>query len=240
MESVANENLRPNAPSGLSNSRLLRSKIRLFDGALCVEADRFWGHPEFPAVYRTYLRHSYSIVRATVPLMRAAIESLKKPKFSGDIFTPPLIRYLEQHAEEETGHDEWILDDAEAIGMARDEVRDWRPGQNSSHIVGAQYYWIHHYHPISLLGYIAVMEGNPASTEFFEDVARRNNLPNAAISSFLYHSKIDPTHRDDLDRLLDSLPLGPNETELIGLSALRTVQYVTTTLREVNESCQGS
>ena len=141
---------------------------------------------------------------------------------------------------EETGHDEWILDDAEAIGMTRDEIRDWRPGQNSSHIVGAQYYWIHHYHPISLLGYIAVMEGNPASTEFFEDVARRNNLPNEAISSFLYHSKIDPTHRDDLDRLLDSLPLGPNETELIGLSALRTVQYVTTTLREVNESFQGS
>jgi len=168
--------------------------------------------------------------------MRAAIETLKQPRYLNDTLAPPMIRYLEQHAEEETGHDEWILDDAEAMGMSRDEILNRRPGQNASHIVGAQYYWIYHYHPVAFLGYIAVMEGNPASTDFFEDVARRNGLPLETISSFLYHSKIDPTHKTDLDRLLDDLPLGPKETELIGLSALRTIQYVTTMLKEVNES----
>lgn len=168
--------------------------------------------------------------------MRAAIETLEHSRFANDPLAMPMIEYLAQHAEEETGHDEWILDDAEVIGMSRDDVLNRLPGQIASHIVGAQYYWIHHYHPVAFLGYIAVMEGEPATYEFFEDVAKRNDLPLEAISSFLYHSKIDPTHRADLDRVLDSLPLGSEDTELIGLSALRTIQYLTEMLRDVNQS----
>lgn len=238
MDSIVSKKLSPDPIDLPSNSRLLRSKISLFSSALFAEADRFWNNADFPRVYRTYLCHAHSIVRATVPLMRAAIESLKQPRYADDPLAPPMIRYLEQHAEEETGHDEWLLDDAEALGMSRSEVLTWRPGQNSSHIVGAQYYWIHHYHPVAFLGYIAVMEGDPASYKFFENVAIRNNLPMEAISSFLYHSKIDPTHKADLDRLVDNLPLGPEETELIGLSALRTIQYLTTLLQQVNEAAR--
>ena len=236
MDSNAQKKLSPDSTKTLSNSRLLRTKISLFSGALQTEANRFWTHPEFPTVYRTYLCHSHSIVRATVPLMRAAIESLKLPRRADDPVALRTIKYLEQHAEEETGHDEWTLDDAEVMGLSREEVLNWRPTQNVSHIVGAQYYWIYHYQPVAFLGYIAVMEGDPASYEFFEDVARRNDLPLEAISSFLYHAKIDPSHKADLDRLIDSLPLGPRETELIGLSSLRTIQYLTTMLQAINES----
>lgn len=220
----------------LSNSCLLRNKISLFSGGLYAAARGFWTHPEFPTLYREYIYHTHSIIRATVPLMRSAIDALRQPRYAHDPLAVPIIDYLVQHADEETGHDEWILNDAEVMGMSRDSVVQRRPGQVASHIVGAQYYWIYHYHPVAFLGYIAVMEGEPSTYEFFADVARRNNLPMEAISSFLYHTKIDPTHKADLDRVLDSLPLGPDETELISLSALRTIGYLTEMLQEVNSS----
>ena len=224
------------APRTLSNSALLRHKITFYSEPLYEQAHRFWRHPAFPTVYRTYLCNNHAVIRATVPLMRAAIESLRSPKLADDPVTKPMLRYLEQHAKEETGHDEWIVDDARVMGVPREDVLSFRPSQTVTHIVGAQYYWIHHYHPVALLGYIAVMEGEPEAVEFFEDVARRNDLPIKAFSSMLYHAKIDPIHKADLDRLLDSLELDDGKTELIGLSALRTIDYVTDILRDVNQS----
>jgi hypothetical protein len=220
----------------ISNSRLLRGKISLFSGTLSAAAHGFWTHPDFPNAYREYICHTHSIIRATVPLMRAAIGALQQPRYADDPLAQPMLDYLVQHAEEETGHDNWILDDGEAMGMSRESVLQRQPAQFASHIVGAQYYWIHHYHPVAFLGYIAVMEGEPATTEFFEDVARRNNLPNKAISSFLYHTKIDPRHKADLDRLLDRLELKPDDNELISLSAIRTIGYLTEMLKAVNRS----
>jgi len=220
----------------LGHSVVLRNKISLFSGGLDAEANRFWTHSDFPRVYRSYLHQSHAIIRATVPLMRAAIESLQLPQYASDPVAKSMIQYLEQHAEEETGHDQWILDDAEVMGLTRNDILNHRPSQIASQIAGVQYYWIHHFHPVALLGYIAVMEGEPSSPEFFKDVAQRNKLPVEAISSFLYHSKLDPTHKADLDRFIDQLPLGPIEVELIGLSALRTIQYITDLLKEVNQS----
>lgn len=224
------------APRSLSNSALLRRKITLYSQHLYKEADRFWNHSGFASVYRAYLCNNHAVIRATVPLMRAAIESLRAPKFADDPVTRPMMRYLEQHAEEETGHDEWILDDAEVMGVPRNEVLGIRPSQTVTHIVGAQYYSIYHHHPVALLGYIAVMEGEPGAAEFYEEVARRNELPREAFSSMLYHAKIDPVHKADLDRLLDRLDLDQHKTELIGLSALRTIDHLTTIIRDINES----
>ena len=61
----------------LSNSELLRTKIALFGAGLNEAAYDFWMHPEFVVVYREYLFQSHSIIRASVPLMKAAfIEAL--------------------------------------------------------------------------------------------------------------------------------------------------------------------
>ena len=80
------------------------------------------------------------------------------------------------------------------------------------------------------------MEGYPSSQEFFRSVATRNNLPEAAVSSFVYHAKIDPAHKRDLDKLVDELPLEEKHMSWMGLSALRTIQYLTELLRMTNDS----
>jgi len=46
-------------------------------------------------------------------------------------------------------------------------------GRRGSARVGAQYYWIHHFHPVALLGYIAVLEGRPPSPTLVEELIER-------------------------------------------------------------------
>jgi len=60
--------------------------------------------------------------------------------------------YLDRHILEETGHDEWILDDAEVLGIDRKLLLERIPKQTAAQIVGSQYYWMYHYHPVSMLG----------------------------------------------------------------------------------------
>jgi hypothetical protein len=224
------------AAKELLNSELLRTRIALFSTGLDKAAYLFWMHPEFAAVYRNYLFQSHSIIRASVPLMEATLECCRASKYLSDPVLKLFGDYLERHILEESGHDEWILDDAEVLGIRRRALLERIPTRTALQLVGSQYYWIYHYNPLAMLGYIAVLEGTPPESEFIEDVARRNNLPLEAFSSFLRHAKIDPGHRADLDSLLDVLPLSNEQLGLIGLSAVQTIQYLTAVLTDVNTS----
>src|SRR5215813_5851549 len=209
-----------------SNSKLIRTKISLFSTGLNNAAYDFWMHPEFAEVYREYLFQSHSIIRASVPLMEATLDVCRSERYANDPVLQRFGDYLTRHIPEERGHDNWILNDAEAMGINRQLLIERLPKQTAMQMVGSQYYWIHHYNPIAMLGYIAVMEGVPPKTEFSEDVVRRTQLPAEAFSSFLLHAKIKPTHRADLDALLDSIVLSADQHVIIGLSALQTVQYL--------------
>jgi pyrroloquinoline quinone (PQQ) biosynthesis protein C len=221
---------------GLSNSEIVRGKIRLFGQQLGLASYRFWTSPDFPRLYREYIFQSYSIIRASVPLMEAAEQACRRSEYAEDPALQGFARYLRRHIPEETGHHEWILDDGEAMGLKRADILSRLPLERATHLVGAQYYWIHHYNPIALCGYIATMEGDPPTTEFIEDVARRNDLPRECFSSFLYHAKIDPQHRRDLNAVLDSLPLKPDHLALIGLSSLRTIGTMTQVRNRIVQS----
>ncbi len=80
------------------------------------------------------------------------------------------------------------------------------------------------------------MEGDPPSTEFIEQIAGENNLPLTCFSSFLYHAKIDPRHRKELDHVLDELPLTQDQLALIGLSSLRTIRMMTEIMEDIIRS----
>lgn len=223
----------------LTNSEIVRAKIRLFGHQLGLAAYQFWTHAEFPRVYREYIFQSHSIIRASVPLMEAAERSCGLPKHADDPALQLFAQYLRRHIPEETGHHEWIVDDGEAMGLKRADILARLPKESATQLVGVQYYWIHHYNPIALAGFIATMEGDPPTTEFVEEVARRNDLPLSCFSSFLYHAKIDPKHRRDLDDLLDSLPLTDDHLALIGLSSLRTIGTMTRIMNGIIETADS-
>jgi hypothetical protein len=132
-------------------------------------------------------------------------------------------------------HDDWVLEDLEVLGVRRQYVLSRIPPPSVAALVGAQYYWIRHFHPIALLGFIAVLEGTPPDVEYFEQVADRACIPVAAFSNLLRHGRLDPRHRDDLDRALDDMPLTEDDHKLLGVSSFQTVRLLTQVVEEVVE-----
>lgn len=205
---------------GAGEGLRLRGKIELVIPVLRAADDRLVRHPRLDALYREYLSTSHGVVRASVPLMQAALEEADR------LDDPPahrLARYLRHHIDEELDHDEWLLEDLESLGVRRGTVLDRPPPALVASLVGAQYYWIRHCHPIALLGYMAVLEGNPPSPEHIELLIQRTGLPRRAFRTLLEHAELDPGHGDEIFSMLDETALSDPLSALLGLSAMHTV-----------------
>jgi hypothetical protein len=207
----------------------------MLSGRLQAAAVGLWDHPRFADIYPTYLFHNHAVVRASVPLMRAAL-ARASADFKDDCLGRDLGAYLSHHIPEEMHHDDWLLDDLETLGIERARVLAWMPPASVATLVGAQYYWIAHFHPVAILGYIAVLEGTPPVEEQLDAIARRTGIPLDAFSTLVRHARLDPFHRDDLDQALDRLPLTPAHTALLGVSAFHTVHWLSRVIEDAVEA----
>jgi hypothetical protein len=217
--------------STVRHSRRLRDKIRLARGRMDVAAETLWTHPRLREIYPEFLFRNHSVIRSSVPLMKAAAKACEK-LLDSDPVAEGMLAYFEKHIPEETGHDEWVLDDLATLGFDRREILKRLPPPSAAALAGAQYYWINHVHPVALLGFIAVLEGTPPDVQFFESTADRIGLPRRAFSNLLLHGKLDPQHRDDLDNTLDALPLTDTHHALMGVSAFQTIGLLTQVAEE--------
>jgi hypothetical protein len=185
-------------------SKKLRIKLMTIDPLLTISNKE---------VFKNYLITMHFIMRSSVPLMQTAYEICKKNK------TSELIRkttkYFCDHIQEELNHDEWLIDDLETIGISRQHVMTLKPPNVVAELVGSQYYWIYHFHPICLLGYIAFLEGNPPEKETVDELKNITGYPETAFRTIAKHSYLDPNHRNDMNLLLDSLPLTIQQQEWI-------------------------
>ena len=222
-----------------SNSEVLRRKIRLVSSEMRSAANAFWGHEHLADIYPEFLFKVYSISQAVVPMFMAA-RDCALTRHTDDAITPMLAEYLTTHAEEETGHDEWVLDDLQALGINRVDIIKRIPSASMASLLGAQYYWIWHSHPVAVLGYIAVIEGSPATIEQLEDSVKRTGHPSAAFGSSFKHARLDPIHRDDFNKFVDALPLTPAHSAMIGVSAFHTVNMIKNLFEEVIEKAPAA
>jgi len=172
--------------------------------------------------FRDYLLTLHSVIRASVPLMEAA--EMNCLRLENDELQSALAKYYHRHAREEAHHDEWLLDDLEVIGVAREEVLSRKPSVAVAELVGSQYYWIHHWHPVCLLGYISFMEGYPPRRRQIDAWIVQTGYPETAFRTLAKHSYLDPYHRKALYATMDSLPLGEDHKEWITLNAIYTAE----------------
>jgi hypothetical protein len=189
-------------------------------------------HPRIRELWPEYLILQHQIIRATVPLTEAALVQALRLDGS-DPVASPLAAYLRGHVEEELHHDETLLDDLDQIGLGRTTALARVPSPSVAALVGSQYYWIHHHHPVAFLGYVALMEGYPPTPELIDTLIARTGYPADAFHTYLEHAELDPGHRDRLDRTLDELPLDPSHEVAIGLSAIATAALAAKSLQEV-------
>src|SRR5439155_27197650 len=102
-------------------------------------------------------------------------------------------------------------------------------------LIGAQYYWIFHRHPVALLGFLELEAFHPDGPTV-ERLIETTGLPREGFRQLIIHSKLDVVHARDLHRLLDELPLERWHEQLIGLSALQTIGLLAEALLEVVRS----
>jgi hypothetical protein len=221
------------AREGTASSRL-RKKIQLVTPPFALACTRVLTHARITEVLPWYLARTHSIIRTTVPLMEAAI-GRARTMASIDPVAEGVCAYLARHVEEERYHDDWLLDDLELMGVSRELVLTRIPSPTIASLAGSQYYWALYCHPVALLGYFAFMEGWPPTAELVEDLIRRTGFPREAFRTVAEHGELDPGHRDELDRTIDSLPLSPDHEVLLGLSAISTADLLTRSLEEVVE-----
>ena len=194
--------------------------------------DRLLTHPRVAELYAEYLFAMHCIIRASVPLMQAARERALTMGET-DPVAAGVADYLSTHIPEEMHHDDWLLRDLEVLGSDRDVILARIPSPAVARLVGSQYYWIFHIHPVALLGYIAALEGYPPSRSLIDDLIARTGHARKAFRTLSAHSGLDPGHRDALDAVLDKLPLTAEQEALVGLNAMSSLHGLAGIIDEV-------
>jgi hypothetical protein len=212
---------------GRSDAAVLRATFALATPALRAASADLWRRPGLTERYPEYLRVMHGVIRASVPLMELAVRRCVALG-PDDPVAAPLHAYLRQHIVEEIGHDDWLLTDLAALGADPARPLTEHPPAVVARLVGAQYYWIEHHHPVALLGYIAILEGNAPTVRLADWLSSGAGLPAAAVRTVREHAELDTGHTDAVYDLLDELPLTVAQTNVVAVSGLHTADALMT------------
>ena len=150
--------------------------------------------------YIAYLTEAYHHVRHTVPLMQAAKAGLDD---AHDRFRTALDEYIS----EETGHEEWVLDDIANCGGDAEAVRKGAPRPATSAMVDYVYDYIANANPMGFFGMVLVLEGTSVrlATQGATAVAESLGLGPDCFSYLSSHGAIDQSHMVFFQRLMDEV-----------------------------------
>lgn len=170
-------------------------------------------------LYGKYLTQAYHHVRFTVPLLQRALD---KCTIGDEAYANALAEYIE----EESGHDEWILNDIKALGLDAEAVRHGCGSLACRVMISHAYYLIEHQSPYALLGMVHVLEG--MSVELAEQAAGAIRLgfehagfgdtPPDAFSYLTSHGALDVEHVQFFEDLVNTIA-NPEIQNLIVMSA---------------------
>ncbi|WP_419649796.1 TenA family transcriptional regulator [Thiolapillus sp.] len=150
--------------------------------------------------YIAFLTQAYHHVRHTAPLLMACGSRLTMEQ---EWLRVAIAEYIE----EETGHQEWILNDIEACGGDAEQVRHGMPHANTELMVAYAYDSIYRGNPVSFFGMVLVLEGT--SVKLASTAARKIQqalaLPDAAFSYLTSHGALDVSHMQFYEKLMNRL-----------------------------------
>ena len=150
---------------------------------------------------------------------------LKTASYYSIGFYRDLDRYYQKHLEEEKGEIQILSSDLNYTGI------DWKRSPNpiAMAMIGTQYYLIKHFHPVSLLGYMAVQEADPTPIEVVEQLEK---VHGKKLFTFIrMHAIKDLEHREELIQVIDSVP--SNQQAHIVFSAQSTLDYLAKAMGEI-------
>jgi pyrroloquinoline quinone (PQQ) biosynthesis protein C len=124
--------------------------------------------------YRNLLLELYHVVWHFNPVSAAAASRMGDPAHEA---LQPVRHFLYQHMQEEMGHETWVLDDLQAMGVDTAAARAHTPSVHTLALTGYNYWAADRRHPASVLGMLYVLEviasvyGGPLASALRETLA---------------------------------------------------------------------
>jgi hypothetical protein len=218
-----------------TNSEVLWTKIRLAEGRLFSATHVFWNHSNLPTLLPRFLIQAHCIMRSSLTLMSVALDrALTLPE---DSVARDLAAYLRVHLQEEMGHDRWLLDDICTLGYAERQVLQAQPCAALVAMLGSQYFWMTHVHPVAIMGYLILAEGYAPLASQLEDIRIRSGAPASAFRCLKRHAEDDPSHLADLNQTLDAMNLTAEQARAVGMCAFAAIDGLAAMFEELLEAC---
>jgi len=159
--------------------------------------------------YVSFLSQAYHHVKHTAPLLMACGSRL--PERLGWLRTA-----VAKYAEEEVGHEEWILSDIAACGADPERVRNATPGLETEVMVAYAYHQVDRGNPVAFFGMVHVLEGtSTAIATTAADAMRRSlGLPANAFTYLTSHGSLDIEHVKFFEGLMNRID-DPDDQEAV-------------------------
>ena len=160
--------------------------------------------------YVAFLSQAYHHVKHTLPLLMACGARLSER-------LEWLRTALSEYVKEETGHQEWILNDIRACGRDAERVRHARPNAAVEIMVAYAYDVIARVNPVGFLGMVLVLEGTSTAVaaRAADALQRALGLPDAAFSYLRSHGALDIHHIQFYESLVNRLDDAEDRSALV-------------------------
>ena len=178
--------------------------------------------------YRALLLELYQVVWHFNPICAAAASRI------GDEHRA--VRYhLFEHVHEEKGHEQWVMNDLDAIGVAEAAVRAHQPSVHTLSLIAINYYNADRRHPCAVLGMLYVLEviASVYGGAFAAAIRERLLLQGERGVSFVgAHAEMDQLHMAELRQVLNTVA-DEAARQAIVESALANFHHITRIMESV-------
>jgi pyrroloquinoline quinone (PQQ) biosynthesis protein C len=155
--------------------------------------------------YRQLLLELYHVVWHFNPVCAAAASRMGDPTHER---LSPLRMFLYEHMQEEAGHETWVLNDLDAVGVTHGDARAHAPGVHTLALNGYNYWAADRRHPASVLGMLYALEviasvyGGPFASAIRESLLLEGDRGVSFIDS---HATLDAQHMAELRQILNQV-----------------------------------
>jgi long-chain acyl-CoA synthetase len=170
--------------------------------------------------YLYFLAEAYHHVKHTVSLMRLADEKMPPDKAW-------LRAALGEYIAEETGHEEWILDDIANAGGDAHAVRTGMPRLTTELMVAYAYDYVARINPVGLFGMVFVLESTSMqlASRGADALMGSLNLPENCFRYLQSHGALDVNHLQFFQDLMSRINDPVDQAAIIHVAKAMYVLY---------------
>ena len=155
--------------------------------------------------YRALLLELYHVVWNFNPVCAAAASRMGSP---GEESLQPIRHFLYEHMHEESGHETWVLNDLDAVGVPMQPAREHAPSMHTLALNGYNYWAADRRHPCSVIGMLYGLEvissvyGGPFASAIRERLLLDGDRGVSFIDS---HASLDAQHMAELRLIINQI-----------------------------------